>query len=292
MGAAMPSISVIIITHNEAHTLPACIRSVESWVDEIVVVDSGSTDGTADVCRAHPKIAFHEQAWLGFGPQKNAALDRAQGEWVLSLDADERVTPQLAVAIQGALAAKDCREVGFALDRQMVFMGKRLRFGGCRHDWVLRLFRRAAGRFEDMALHERVVVQGPTARLAGGRLLHEPYRSIDGYFRKFSRYTALAAEQRWEAGVRPLSTPRMALRLWGEFMKRYILFGGVADGLPGLVYCSLSAMHHFVKFAKLAELYDARGASVPARDGRDGEYALRNGYAGGTVRSSMKSMKG
>ena len=152
------TVSVIVITQDEAHDLPDCLASVQ-WADEIVVVDSGSTDQTTTIAGSYTDKVF-EQPWLGYGRQKNCALDHATSEWVLSIDADERVTSELAKEIISTLSSTD--HDAFTIPFRSTFLGKPIRFGDWRRDRKLRLFRRSSGRFKEVPVHEKILVDGTT----------------------------------------------------------------------------------------------------------------------------------
>lgn len=252
----MHRLSVVIITLNEADDLPRCLRAVE-WADEIVVVDSGSTDGTLELCRDHPQVRLVEQAFLGYGPQKRFAVARASHDWILSLDADEVVTPALAGEIQSFLGTDATPPAGATLTRRMVFLGRAFRHGRDARQRILRLFDRRQGEFTDDAVHEKVVVRGPTRALSGD-LLHYSYRDLADYFDKFNRYTTLMAEKMDGQGRR-VGVPGIVLRPPWAFFQYYILRGNWRNGLPGFVYALLSALYKTVKYIKLYERQNTRG---------------------------------
>ncbi|MBI5626082.1 MAG: glycosyltransferase family 2 protein, partial [Nitrosomonadales bacterium] len=171
----MPSVSVIIITKNEAANIRDCLRSV-SWADEIVVVDSGSTDDTVSICKEEGAQVHVHADWLGFGPQKNRALGYASKDWVLSIDADERVTPELRDELIHAMNKGGAQ--GFYLPRLSQFCGKFIHHSGWYPDYVLRLFKRGAGKFSDSLVHESLLLTGRTTKLKNP-LLHYSYLTTD-----------------------------------------------------------------------------------------------------------------
>ena len=249
-------LSAVLIAKDEERDLPGALDSVRGLADEVVVLlDASTRDASEAVARAAGALVSR-RAFDGYGAQKQAALELASGDWVLSLDADERVTPELAAEIKRALAAGDGAPDGFEIPFAVRFMGKDLRWGGLGGERHLRLFRRAAGRFSSGAVHEGIELAGPVGRLSG-RMRHEPYRDLSEYLAKLDAYTTLAARRRLEAGVRP--------RLWHhgllpwEFFSRAVLRLGLLDGLPGLVWAGLSAFHRWLKYAKLAEMRRAEG---------------------------------
>lgn len=243
-------LSVAIITLNEEHNLPRCLASLPSGA-EVVVLDSGSTDGTRAVSERHG-VRFVTQAFQDHAQQKNAAVALTTRPWVLSIDADEELTPALREAVVAATERADAAAPsGYRLRRRLVFMGRRMRFGKT-SDRPLRLFQREAGRFESM-IHERVVLANGTAGVLEGELLHYSYANLDDYFRRFNSYTSRIAENHERQGrpMPPLVTH--ALRPWGEFVARYVLRCGFLDGYPGYTYALLSSLYGYVKYAKLRE---------------------------------------
>ncbi|HEY0821228.1 MAG TPA: glycosyltransferase family 2 protein, partial [Rhizobacter sp.] len=193
------ALSVIVITRNEGRNIAACLRSV-AFADEWIVVDSASTDGTPEIARGLGARVVTTTDWPGFGRQKNRALDAAQGRWVLSIDADERVTPELAERIR-AVVAQDGPAAGYELSRISRFCGQWMRHGDWYPDRVLRLFRRGAARFTDDLVHERLEVQGSIDRLRGD-LLHDTMPSLDDALDKMNRYSSGRALDRVRAGKR------------------------------------------------------------------------------------------
>ena len=198
------SLSVVIITMNEEANLARTLQSV-AWADEIVVVDSGSTDRTREIAESfHAK--FFVEEWKGFAAQKNFALEKASGDWVLSLDADEEVEPALADEIRSTLAANPSA-AGFWIPRKNFFLGRWIRHGGFYPDPKLRLFRRGAGQFEDRLVHEDVQVSGPTAKLKN-HLLHHAYPTLESYLEHMNRYSSLGAEMAVARRPARLQLPR------------------------------------------------------------------------------------
>jgi glycosyltransferase involved in cell wall biosynthesis len=245
----MPRLSAIIITRNEERDLPGCLESLRGVADEIVVVDSGSTDRTREIARRHTDKVF-ERDWDGYGPQKQFALEKATGDWVLNLDADERLTPLLAAEIRSYFSKGDPVPNGFKLKFEVHFLGRRLRFGGCAREYHLRLFRRSAARYEGKMIHEGIHVEPPLGYLSGA-VRHESYRDFAEYLDKCNRYTGLIAAEKRARGVR--FRPWHHLRLPWEFAVRYFVKLGFLDGNAGLVYAALSAYYAWLKHVRLME---------------------------------------
>lgn len=245
----MSGLSVLIPARDEAADLPDCLASC-AFADEIVVVDSGSTDGTPDVARAAgARVLFRE--FDTHARQKNWALPQLLHDWVLCLDADERVTPELAADIPRALAAAG-ETRGFLLPRRNTFLGREIRGCGWQHDRVLRLFDRRHARFDDRRVHESVQVNGATARLAGA-LLHHSCRDMADWLRKTERYARLGAEEAFANGRRARAAD-LAIRPAARFLKQWLLQGGFRDGTEGWILCATSAYGVLLKHARLREL--------------------------------------
>ncbi|MBI4349788.1 MAG: glycosyltransferase family 2 protein [Elusimicrobia bacterium] len=247
----MADLSVVVITKDEEHDLAACLDSVKGLAAEVVVIDNRSTDRTVELAKARGAVV-RERVFDDYASQKQFALEQATRGWILSIDADERVTPELARELERLLAAGPAEDA-FELPFEVEFMGRVLRFGGLGSERHLRLVRRGKGRFVGGGLHEGLEVDGRVGR-AAGRIRHVPYRDLDEYLAKLGRYTSLAAEKRHRAGRR--SSPLDHLRPCWELFARLVLKLGLLDGTPGVVYAGLSAFHTWVKYVKLRELED------------------------------------
>ena len=245
----MIPLSVFIITLNEERNIAACLESV-CWADEIVVVDSGSRDKTLEICR-HFGCRIFQQPWLGYGAQKNFALDKCSHQWVLSLDADERLTPELQAEIRQLLRQSPACD-GYELNRQNFFLGRWIKHGGWYPDYLVRLFRRGAGRFEERLVHESVRLQSRPGRLKH-HLRHYTYRSLNDYLQRMQRYCELGARQMAREGRRAAYTDLLGHPL-GTFFKMYLLKQGFRDGYHGLLLAGLYSFYSFVKYARLWEL--------------------------------------
>lgn len=237
-----PLLSVTVITHNEAHRIERCLRSV-GFADECIVVDSGSTDDTAEIAR-RCGAQVHVTDWPGFGPQKNRALDHASGTWVLSIDADEEVTAPLREAIETAIRSDDGVNAWW-ITRSSSFCGRVVRHGDWRNDRVLRLFRRDRARFTNDPVHERVDCPEPHGQLAG-LLLHDSIDSLADAVEKTERYARLGAEKLRARGRGGLAS---ALVHGGwTFVRGYLLRAGFLDGRAGLTIAALNARGTFLRY--------------------------------------------
>jgi glycosyltransferase involved in cell wall biosynthesis len=244
-------LSVAIITRNEETNIRRTLESVR-WADEIVVLDSGSTDRTVAICREYTDRVFHQE-WLGYAGQKNAAIDRTRGAWVLSLDADEPVEPELAEEIRAIIASPASRD-GYRVPRKTFFLGKLVRHGGWYPDYNLRLFRRGKGRFEERAVHEAVKVAG-TVGATRHAILHYAYPDLASYLDSINRYSSLAVSVMAERGIGRGKTgwPNILFRPLFTFLYRYLVRGGFLDGKHGLV---LNLFHAFYVMAKYAKAWE------------------------------------
>ena len=238
----MPRLSAIVTTLNEEAVIGECLASL-AFADELLVVDSFSTDATVEIARScGARVLQHE--YLSPAAQKNWAVPQAAHEWVLAVDADEVITPGLAAEISRAIADRGERD-GYQVRRRNFFLGHEIRYSGWQNDWVLRLFRRDRGRYLERQVHERLVVEGPVGRLKG-RVIHNSYRSLDDYWRKLRRYAEWNATEALRGGAR-VSPARLFLHPPLRFLKAYLLQGGLLDGVPGLVVCLLTAVYAAAK---------------------------------------------
>jgi len=243
--SAPEPLSALVTTKNEERTLRACLESVR-WADEVVVVDSGSTDGTLAIARSIADRVL-EHPYENPAAQKNWAIPQLKHAWTLILDADERVTPELRREIESVLADPGRRD-GYWIRRENFFYGKPIRSAGWQRDRVLRLFDRRKGAYRPVLVHEEVELRGRADHLEA-RLTHEPYRDLDQYFEKWSRYSRWSAEELRRRGVRA-SWFRLLVRPWLRFVRMYVLEGGAREGRRGIVLCWLAAFSVFTKYAR------------------------------------------
>jgi len=241
-------LSVAIITRNAASQLERCLASV-AFAEEVVVVDSGSTDGTTELAARHGARVVRKE-WLGFGAQKQFAVDAASHEWVLCVDADECLSPELREAIVAELKAP--RGFVYAMPRRNRFLGRWLRHGEGYPDWSVRLFHREHARWGSEVVHEKVATRSPVFRLWGD-LLHDSAETLEKYLDKQNRYTSLQAESLRAAG-RHANLLQLVLSPLLRFIKFYLLRLGFLDGVPGLVHVAIGCMNSFNKYAKLKAL--------------------------------------
>ncbi len=245
----MSKLTAIVTTFNEVGQIEECLKGV-AFAEEVVVVDSFSTDGTAEVARkCGAKVMQHE--YRSPAAQKNWAIPQAAQEWVLIVDADERVTEELAGEIRRTIGDPRACD-GYEVARRNFFLGREIRYSGWQNDWVLRLFRRGRGRYVERRVHEKMAVEGRVGRLKG-RLIHHSYRSLDDYWRKLERYAEWNAAEARRQGVRVSPLGMMfhpALRFW----KAYLVRGGFLEGGHGLVVSLLTAVYAAAKDIRIWEM--------------------------------------
>lgn len=240
-------LSVIIITKNAEQTIRRCIESV-AWAWEIVVVDSGSTDRTVEICRELGAMLHQTSDWPGFGPQKNRALDLACGDWVLSLDADEWAPSMLRAEIERILAAPGDK-AAFAIPRRSSFCGRFMRHSGWWPDYVVRLFQRDAARFSDDNTHERLIVKGATGKLKQP-LMHQAIDDLDQMLSKMNTYSTNTARMLHARG-RHASIFTALLHGGWAFVRTYFLRLGFLDGREGFILAVANAEGSYYRYLKL-----------------------------------------
>ena len=242
------TISCAIVVFNEERNIREALDSV-AWMDEIIAVDSYSTDKTVEICREYTPHVF-QRKWNGFGEQKNSAIDRAISDWVFILDADERVSDDLRAEIQRVLeTSTPAGPVAYSLPRKNYYYGKWIRWGGVYPDYQLRLFRRGVGRLDDSEPHNRFVFEGLHGDLTHA-LDHYTERTIEDHFKKFNNFTTLAARERGKT-KKTVRWSDLTIRPLFTFWKYYVRRQAFRDGVHGLIISVFASMYTFVKYAKL-----------------------------------------
>ena len=248
----MPKVSVTIITKNEATDIAAALESA-GWADEIVVVDSGSSDGTPEIARRYTSRVVQRE-WPGYIAQKNYAASIASHDWILSVDADERVTPELAREIRDTIG-RGSPKAAYRVPRVTWHLGRWVRTTDWYPDYQTRLYDRTRAEWTGKYVHEAVTARGPVGQLRG-ELQHFAYRDIADHLETIDRYTTYAARQMHEDGRRA-----GLLQLAGHpplaFLRNYLVHGGIRDGAAGVIISALNAYYVFLKFAKLWEMQHA-----------------------------------
>ncbi len=259
----MPPVSATIITLNEAEHVAAAIDSV-SWANEVIVVDSGSTDDTVAIARSKG-AAVRTRAWTGYVDQKNHAASLAAHNWIFSLDADERVSPELADEVQALLATEPARG-GYRMPRVTFHLGRWIRTTDFYPDYQTRLYDRRAARWDGRHVHESVRVNGGAGQLRH-ELQHYSFRDLRDHLDRLNHYSTLWARQSYDAGRRRVGPLGLILHPPAAFARNYLLRRGILDGIVGLVLSAVNAYGVFLKLAKLWELQrDPVGRPNPLRD--------------------------
>jgi len=241
------SLSAIIICQNNENTIRRCLESV-AWADEIVVVDGGSTDRTLEICREFTANVHQPGDWPGLGPQKNRALDRATGDWVLSIDSDEWVTPELRADLEAAMANPGSH-AAFRVPRRSSFCGRFMRHSGWWPDYITRLWRRGRARFSEDHAHDRVIVDGSIGRIAHP-LMHEAVPDLHVMLVKINYYSTTSAEMFHKGGRRASLLTALVHGGWA-FFRTYFLRLGFLDGREGFMLAVINAENSYYRYAKL-----------------------------------------
>jgi len=242
----MASLSVTIIAKNEAHRIRDCLESVK-WADEIIVLDSGSTDETRAICREYTDKVFSTD-WPGYGAQKNRALDYATKQWILSIDADERLSPKLCAEIQAVI--KSSHNFVYQIPRKSWYCGRFIRYGDWHSDYCLRLFQKGQGQFSLDPIHERVIAQGPIKKLQH-EILHLSFSNLEEVLDKLNHYSTLSAQMMYKKGKTASLSTAVGHGLW-SFFRGYILRRGFLDGKEGLLLALSNSLGTFYRYSKLS----------------------------------------
>ena len=244
------TLSVAIITLNEEKNLERTLKSVQDFADEIVIVDSGSTDRTEEIAKKFG-AKFVYQQWLGYGPQRNMAIDLSSSDWVLNIDADEEISEELAKKIKAI--KENSRAKVYKINFMSVCFGKKIKHGGWSNSYRIRLFKKDAGRFNENAVHEEFITKEEVSKL-NEYIYHHSYSDLADYLRKFNKYTTLGAVE-YHYKNRKASIISIVLSPLYKFIRMYIFRLGFLDGIEGFVLAILSALYTMVKYYKLREIY-------------------------------------
>ena len=243
-------LSVAIITMNEEENLRSCLQSI-AFARQIVMVDSGSTDATLQIA-AEFGCEIYNESWLGFGPQKQLAIDKCREPWILVIDADERIPRETAEVIKAVITNSSIKESGFSFPRKNYFQGRWIKHAGWWPDRIIRLFRKESGRMTEAAVHEAVEIDGLVGVL-DVPIEHFTESRLSNILIKIDKYSTLGAEEAFKEGKRS-STGSAFLRAFFTFFQGYFLRGGFLDGMPGLTLAVTDSVNKFFKYAKLSEL--------------------------------------
>jgi glycosyltransferase involved in cell wall biosynthesis len=253
-----PRVSGVVTSYNEAHNIADCLESLD-WCDEIILVDSFSTDDTPEIARRFPKVQLFQRSYYGAGAQKNWAMQHVQNDWIFLLDSDERCTPELRQEVLALLESGPAHDA-YMMNRNVYILGKRIRFSGWQHDRVARLFRRGYAYYENRRVHSVLHTTGDTPILKNAIEHFMVERSFDDYAFRLGKYGYWNAAQCWRDGERTNALEVFARPIW-RFFRTYILQLGFLDGGLGVVFCLLQAYSTYMKFAILWgwQINDDRG---------------------------------
>lgn len=252
-------VSAIVTTYNEEANIGGCLESL-LWCDEILVVDSFSTDRTPQIVGGYESVRFVQRTYFGSAAQKNWAMDQVQHEWILIFDADERCTPALRKEIE-ALLSREPKHNGYTINRRAYFLGKRIRFSGWQNDRVVRLVRRGTARYPNRRVHADMDILGPAPVLKNS-MEHYMVDSLDEYIPRIMKYSVWGAAQMWREGRQSGPKEVFGRTVW-RFLRTYFLQLGILDGMTGLVFCMLQAFGTYMKWSLLW------GWRVNAKRGRE-----------------------
>lgn len=246
------TLTVSIITLNEEKNLARTLESVKKFADEIVIVDSGSTDKTEEIAKSF-NAKFYFQKWLGYGPQRNKAIELASSEWVLNIDADEEISEELAKKIADIKDDKNDKIDVFKINFMSVCFGKKIKHGGWSNSYRIRLFKKNSGKFNENNVHEEFITNSHIGKI-NEYILHHSYSDLEDYFTKFNKYTTLGAIEYYKKNKKA-SLVSIVLNPIYKFIRMYFFRLGFLDGLEGFILAITSSLYTMVKYYKLKEIY-------------------------------------
>ncbi len=246
------TLTVSIITLNEEKNLARTLESVKKFADEIVIVDSGSTDKTEEIAKSF-NAKFYFQKWLGYGPQRNKAIELASSEWVLNIDADEEISEELAKKIVDIKDEKNDNIDVFKINFMSVCFGKKIKHGGWSNSYRIRLFKKNSGRFNENNVHEEFITNSHIGKI-NEYILHHSYSDLGDYFTKFNKYTTLGAIEYYKKNKKA-NLVSIVLNPIYKFIRMYFFRLGFLDGLEGFILAITSSLYTMVKYYKLKEIY-------------------------------------
>lgn len=245
-------LSAAIMTFNEEKNLDRTLKALEDICDEIVIVDSRSTDRTEEICKKYG-AKFIKQKWLGYGRQRNVAIENCSGRWILAVDADEELSPELRDRIKNIIESDDTSKKVFEINRLSVCFGKKIKYGGWGTSYAVRLFLKGAGKFNDNTVHESFVTDEMIYKIKED-IYHHSYLTLEDYFSKFNRYTTEGALEYYKKGKKA-SIFQIVFNPLYKFIRMYIFRLGFLDGVEGFLLASTSSLYSMVKYFKLREIY-------------------------------------
>jgi len=244
-------LSVAIITLNEDKIIEKTLKAVKEIADEIIVVDSGSTDSTVEICKRYNATVYNE-SWKGFGPQKNSAIEKCTGEWVLLLDADEVVSPELKEKIVDIINGKNKYEV-YDINRCSICFGKEIEYGGWSNQYATRLWKNKKVKLNDNLVHEDFITDCEKGKIKE-KIAHYSYLNLSDYLKRFDKYTTLGALEYYKRGKKA-SVFQIIFNPFYKFIRMYFIRGGFLDGLEGFLLAIFSSCYSMAKYFKLREIW-------------------------------------
>lgn len=257
------TLTVAIITLNEEKNLERTLKSVENFADEIVIVDSGSTDKTEEIAKKFGAKFIHQE-WLGYGLQKNKAIELSTSDWILNIDADEEISPELSNKIKAI--KENSRYKVYKINFMSVCFNKKIKYGGWSNSYRIRLFRKDSGCYNENSVHEEFITNSEVAKL-NEYIYHHSYSNLADYFEKFNRYTTLGAIEYYKKQKKSSLTSILLSPIY-KFLKMYIIRLGFLDGVEGFLLATTSSVYTMVKYYKLREIY--KNGSYIQKEGNNG----------------------
>lgn len=261
------TLTVAIITLNEEKNLARTLESVKKFADEIVIVDSGSTDKTEEIAKKYG-AKFISQKWLGYGPQRNKAIELSQSEWILNIDADEEISKELAKEIIAIKEDKNAKYDIYKINFMSVCFNKKIKYGGWSNTYRIRLFRKSAGRFNENTVHEEFESSLEVGKI-DKYIYHHSYSDLEDYFAKFNKYTTLGAIEYYKK-QKKVGFLSIVLNPLYKFIRMYIFRLGFLDGLEGFLLAITSSLYTMVKYFKLREIYKNNSYINKIKEGKNG----------------------
>ena len=241
------NLSAIIICKNEEKNIKRCLDSLR-WVPEVIVADSHSSDKTPEIAKSYSNVKFVDTDWLGYSKTKTLAISHTTKDWILWLDADEEMTPELHNEIE-RLMREEMRFAGYSVHRRNWYMDREVKFSGWQNDWVTRLFNKHECKFDDNEVHESLIIEGETTKLKS-RLNHYTYTTLEEYLEKYNKYNMLSAKDKF-AKTGKVNFYHLLIKPWLRFIRHYILQLGILDGKLGITLCTMSGVSVFFRYVKI-----------------------------------------
>lgn len=246
------NLSVGIITFNEKKRIKKTLEAVKDIADEIIIVDSGSTDGTKEIALKYTEFIYNEE-WKGYGLQKNSVINKCKGEWILLIDADEVVSDELKIKIKEIIDQKDSKYDVYKINRCSICFNKEIKYGGWSNQYADRLFRKGKAKYNENSVHEQLIYDGKAGKIKE-KIMHYSYLNLEDYLNKFNKYTTLGALDYYKKNKK-INIFDLTLNPFFKFIRMYLIRGGFLDGVEGFVLAVFSSCYTLAKYFKLREIY-------------------------------------